>query len=74
MNLEDAKIEIVKLRDELLECRAAIKDAAFFARDSPWVKSWSARYSALLPGDPDKANAPRTADDSTTSPGSASRC
>lgn len=42
-------LELIRLKDEISECRAAIKDAAFPAVETPWEKWWLARYAALLP-------------------------
>lgn len=49
MNTEELKLKIIQVEDNLQECKAAIKDAAYMAVDTEWKKLWLARYSALLP-------------------------
>lgn len=41
--------KILLLEQENEECKAAIKDAAYCAENSPWKYLWLRRYSNLLP-------------------------
>ena len=46
---KDLQFEILRLKNENSECKAAIKDVAYSAADTPWKKWWLIRYSDLLP-------------------------
>jgi len=48
--IESLSIDILRLQEEVSECKAAIKDAAHSAEDKPWKKIWLERYKSLLPG------------------------
>jgi hypothetical protein len=54
--IEELKLEILRLMDKLAECRAAIKDAAHSAEDTPWKIWWLSRYSSLLHGNLDEGS------------------
>lgn len=45
---DELRLEILRLKNELIECKAAIKDAIYSAENTPWKKWWIARYSYLL--------------------------
>jgi len=50
----ELQLEINRLTDEIAECKAAIKDAAYCAEETAWKQWWLHRYSALLPNDEGK--------------------
>ncbi len=47
-NNEELRLEILRLKNELTDCKAALKDVIYCAEDTPWKKMWVVRYSYLL--------------------------